>query len=116
MIQTMFASSIRRLALLLVVGGTVLGCSDVGSGVMHSIEAKKDPRIKSISYSGDDSDSGPLMTVLVNPAVTGDEARALTCAVILPAIHDASLPSNFALDVLDATGAKLLASETTKCD
>lgn len=101
---------------MLVVSWTVFGCSDVGSGVMHSIEAKNDPRIRSISYSGDDNSSGPLMTVLVNPAVTADEAKALTCVVLLPAIHGASLPPNFGLDVLDATGTTLLASERTDCD
>jgi hypothetical protein len=83
---------------------------------MHSIEAKNDPRIRSISYSGDDNSSGPLLTVLVNPDVTADEAKALTCVVILPVVHGASLPQNFGLDVLDATGTRLLASETTNCD
>lgn len=117
LVQIVFASPIRSMALLFVVCGTALGCSgDVGSGVMNSIEAKHDPRIKSISYSGDDDSSGPLMTVLVNPAITADEAKTLTCVVILPAIHGASLPQNFGLDVLDATGTTLLASETTNCD
>ena len=88
---------------------------DRGTAIADSIRDVAHPLVRTIEYSGDGDESGPLMTIMLQPGATEAEAIDFTCAVVFPAIEAGSPPEEFVFDVLDSTGEVLLASETAQC-
>lgn len=95
----------------------VMACTEVGPGanVANRIGAAHHPLIQRMSYSGDDSLDGPLLTILLVPTATEQDAIDLACQLVIPAMASGAPPENFGVDILDSTGWQLLAHEDVEC-
>lgn len=88
---------------------------DRGTLIMRDIEALGDIRILGMTYSGDESDSGPQLAIRVRSGVSGEAATSLICTVIMPAVARGEPPKWFSFVVLDPSGGYLLGNSKTLC-
>lgn len=100
----------------LLWGFLVAGCifPDRGTAIANDIRGAEHPLIDTIEYGGDDDDSGPLIEIWLRPGTTRDQARAIACDVVNPAVERGSPPEAFGYVLYDS-GGEFLATYQTQC-
>jgi len=85
-----------RIIGLCMVVPVAFGCApDKGTMIANDIQSARDPLVRSIEYAGDNDESGPFLVISLHPGATKDQARALVCMVVKPAVERGSPPPGF---------------------
>lgn len=101
----LIAAAIPLMLLIFLVGGCIF--PDRGTAIANDIREARHPLIDMIEYGGDDDDSGPTIEISLRPGATKEEARAIMCDVVMPAIARGSPPDSFGVIIFDSEGEYL---------
>jgi hypothetical protein len=98
----------------LVVNGLVMVFPDRGTAIANDIRDAEHPLIETIEYGGDDDSSGPMIEIWLRAGTTREQARAIACDVVNPAVERGSPPEALGYVLYDSEG-EFLATDQTPC-
>lgn len=91
------------------------GLPDRGTAIANEIRNSRHPTIRAVEYGGDNDESGPTIEVYLQPGATEEDARAIACEIVVPAVAKGNPPPDFGFIILDSGGEIGLASDETQC-
>ena len=81
-----------------------------GPAIAEAIRSAGSPLVATVAYHPGDMDAATIDVTLV-PGAGSSDARSLVCSVIRPALASGDPPDSLGVDVRDAQGAEVLASD-----